>query len=86
MAQRLIRLTLYDEKLLTALDRLSKSRKQSMFVVEALRHFLESVEGQQLLLLLTQSASPEKREAPKSKSECSSEGDKATSNLDDLFR
>jgi len=56
MAQRLIRLTLYDDAILSTLDRLSRVRKQSMFVVEALRHFLETKEGQQLLLALTKTA------------------------------
>jgi len=86
VAQRLIRLTLYDEKISSALDRLSKSRKQSMFVVEALRHFLGTEEGQHLLLALTGSTSPEERDAPKSESECSSKEGRATSNLDDIFR
>ncbi len=85
MAQRLIRLTLYDEKISSALDRLSRSRKQSMFVVEALRHFLGTEEGQHLLLALTGSTSPEAQEAPKSGSKRSSEDGRATSNLDDIF-
>lgn len=86
MSQRLIRLTLYDEKILSALDKLSKSRKQSMFVVEALRFFLATEEGQHLLLALTDSTFPEKREAPKNESECSSKQGGVPSNLDDIFR
>ena len=88
MTQRLIRLTLYDEKISSALDKLSKSRKQSMFVIEALRHFLGTEEGQHLLLVLTGPgpALSEERKACKSESERSSKEEKTTSNLDDIFR
>jgi len=86
VTQRLIRLTLYDEKISSALDKLSKSRKQSMFVIEALRHFLGTEEGQHLLLVLTGPVFSEERRARKNESKCSSKEEKTTSNLDDIFR
>ena len=87
MTQRLIRLTLYDEKIASALNRLSKSRKQSMFVVEALRHFLGTEEGQQLLQSFTAptSLTPKVKASPTSERRPQPQQRKNTSNLDDIF-
>ncbi|TYO96800.1 hypothetical protein EDC39_11288 [Geothermobacter ehrlichii] len=83
MAQRLIRLTLYDDAILSALDRLSRVRKQSMFVVEALRHYLDTKEGQQLLLALTESVSFQRQSETKIHGIV--EKEKSKSNIDDIF-
>ncbi|ORJ57483.1 hypothetical protein [Geothermobacter hydrogeniphilus] len=90
MAQRLIRLTLYDEATLAVLDDLSKARKQSMFVLEALRHFLGTEEGQQLLKNLTLTESPASEIPQSLDQEEPRQGRvderKGKSNLDDIFR
>lgn len=87
MTQRLIRLTLYDEKITSVLDRLSKSRKQSMFVIEALRHFLGTEEGQHLLQSLTAptGSAPKVKPSQTPEREPQPQQRKNTSNLDDIF-
>jgi hypothetical protein len=90
MANRLLRLTVHDPGVIKALDALRKTRKQSAFVVEALRHFLGTVEGQeQLASFLALEA--EKPPTPAAKKPASPEetplprpGPKA--NLDDIFK
>lgn len=49
MANRLLRLTVYDPVVVKALDALRKSRKQSAFIVEALKYFLGMPQGQEQL-------------------------------------
>jgi len=89
MPQRLIRLTLYDEGILSALDRLSRVRKQSMFVVEAIRHYIGTVEGRNLLDRLTlvvpaiEELDHRADQDPMRKD--SQERKKDMSNLDDIF-
>ena len=49
MATILLRLTLYDPQVLAALEDLRGARKQSMFVLEALRYYLDSEDGRKTL-------------------------------------
>jgi len=49
MANRMLRLTVHDPNVIKALDALRKTRKQSAFIVEALRHFLSTPQGQEQL-------------------------------------
>lgn len=53
MASILLRLTTYDPRVIAALEDLRRSRKQSLFVLEALRHYLESDAGQDALAAMT---------------------------------
>ena len=87
MTQRLIRLTLYDAKISSVLDRLSKSRKQSMFVIEALRHFLGTENGQQLLQSFTapSNSPPKVKVSPSHEIKSQPQQNTHTSNLDDIF-
>ncbi len=49
MANRMLRLTVHDPTIIRALDELREARKQSAFVVEALRQFLSTSQGQEQL-------------------------------------
>lgn len=49
MATFLVRMTVYAPDLITALGALKRNRKQSAFLVESLRQFLSTEDGQTLL-------------------------------------
>lgn len=89
MANRLLRLTVHDPGIIKALDALRKSRKQSAFVVEALRHYLGTVEGKEQLASFlspetTKTPEPETRKPPEKK-EPSPPRASPKANLDDIF-
>ncbi len=92
MANRLLRLTVHDPVVIKALDTLRKTRKQSAFVVEALKHFLGTFQGQEQLAsyLDLKKICPEKKEVrlPEVKKKSESESPQATqkTNLDDIFK
>ena len=84
MANRLLRLTVHDPNVMKALDALRKTRKQSAFVVEALKHFLGTVQGQaqlELYISLREKNLPEPETQKPNKKEESTK-----SNLDDIFK
>lgn len=87
MATVFIRLTVYDPKVMTALESLKRSRKQSAFVVEALRHFLAAENGQ-LLLQSMIDVNKSVTSAAQEESPISILPSKSSSgpNLDDIFR
>jgi hypothetical protein len=89
MANRLLRLTVHDPGVIKTLDALRKTRKQSAFVLEALRHYLGTVEGKEqlasfLALETTRTPEPEPKKPPGDKE---SPPPKASTkaNLDDIF-
>lgn len=93
MANRLLRLTVHDPGLIKALDALRETRKQSAFVVEALRYFLGTTQGQEqlasfLALEKGHHPSPQKPEneelVPKEESSAPREAPKT--NLDNIFK
>lgn len=90
MATRLLRLTIHDPGVIKALDALRKTRKQSAFVVEALRYFLGTIEGKEFLasfLTPEENKSPEHeivKPAEEKRSQAPRENAKA--NLDDIFK
>ena len=93
MANRLLRLTVHDPVVIKALDALRRTRKQSAFVVEALRHFLGTTQGQEqlasyLILEKTQRPSPQKPEyrEPVMKEDPSLSREAPKTNLDDIFK
>ncbi len=90
MANRLLRLTVHDPVVIKALDELRKSRKQSAFVVEALRHFLGTTQGEDQLesyLSLGEKNLPEPEiQKPERKEESSITQESAKFNLDDIFK
>lgn len=93
MANRLLRLTVHDPVVIKSLDALRKTRKQSAFVVEALKHFLGTAQGQEqlasyLALNKPRSPSPPRLEAsePVAKEEPSAPREKPKTNLDDIFK
>lgn len=84
MANRLLRLTVHDPNVMKALDALRKTRKQSAFVVEALKHFLGTAQGQaqlELYISLREKNLPEPETQKPNKKEESTK-----SNLDDIFK
>jgi hypothetical protein len=91
MANLLLRLTVHDPVVIKALDALRKTRKQSAFVVEALKHFLITVQGKEQLAsyLALERICPEKTEVRppevKKKTEPESPQGKQKTNLDDIF-
>lgn len=92
MANRLLRLTVHDPVVIKALDALRKTRKQSAFVVEALKHFLGTVQGKEQLAsyLALEEICPGKIEVrqPEVKKKSEPESPQATqkTNLDDIFK
>jgi hypothetical protein len=67
MATILLKLTTYDPRVLAALEDLRRSRKQSMFVLEALRHYLENDAGRETLVEMTGNCAREScRQKPQS--------------------
>lgn len=90
MANRLLRLTIHDPVVIKALDGLRKTRKQSAFVVEALRHFLGTTQGQEQLAsyLSLEKTTPSKPEArvPVVKDEPASHRETPKTNLDEIFK
>lgn len=88
MAQRLVRLTINNNDLLSAVDKLSKARKLSTILVMALQHFLETEEGRYVLesFAARPSKAPEPAPAPEPKSEPDTHGQTPSKvNLDSLF-
>jgi hypothetical protein len=51
-----IKLATYDPTIIDAFDRLRKNRKQAAFTHEALKHFLSTEKGIQVLLLMERKA------------------------------
>jgi len=98
MPNRLLRLTVHDPRIRDVLDSLRGTRKQSAFVVAALRHFLASEEGREQLeafLALEPLKKPpsEEREEPGTRLEKPREKlpvpkpERPTkTNLDDIFK
>lgn len=90
MANRMLRLTVHDPNVIKALDALRKTRKQSAFIVEALRHFLSTPQGQEQLvsyLALEKRRAPTpapKEVVPAENTPASIE--KGKTNLDDIFK
>lgn len=83
-----VRLTVYDPEVMAALESLKRSRKQSAFVVEALRQLLSAENGQQLLRSMTGEAKPAHQESIKKKAGTlpSPVSQAAPTDLDDIFR
>jgi|JTFP01.1.fsa_nt_gb hypothetical protein len=91
MATCLLRLTVHDPEIVATLDALRAARKQSAFVVAALRHFLRTEEGSaQLAAFLgsqpIQKKPPEPKEAKLPKPEQKPDRKVSKTNLDDIFR
>ena len=90
MANQMLRLTVHDPNVIKALDALRKTRKQSAFIVEALRHFLSTPQGQEqlasyLALEKQRAPTPAPREVvPAENPPASTE--KGKTNLDDIFK
>lgn len=86
MATILLRLTSYDPRVLAALESLRRSRKQSMFVLEALRHYLECDAGRETLAAMAGKGEQKKdRKQPRVPLEESPSVGKSLS-VDDIFR
>lgn len=87
MATFLVRMTIYDPGIIAALNSLKRSRKQSAFLVEALRQFLSAEGGQDLLIRMSGSTNIE-RSFSSLKEIYTTSGDKLSSctDLDDIFR
>ena len=90
MATCLLRLTVHDPEIVATLDALRAARKQSAFVVAALRHFLRTEEGAaQLAAFLGSQPGQKTSQDPKSPTPPVKEPkpDKKVSktNLDDIF-
>ena len=90
MANRMLRLTVHDPNVIKALDALRKTRKQSAFIVEALRYFLSTPQGQEqlafyLALKRQRASTPVPKEAvPTEPPPAPTE--KVKTNLDDIFK
>lgn len=92
MATCLLRLTVHDPDIVRALDALRGARKQSAFVVAALRHYLRTEEGKAQLWVFLDTQHPE-REVNESKTreepaiaEVREKSKASKTNLDDIFR
>lgn len=91
MATCLLRLTVHDPEIVAALDALRPARKQSAFIVAALRHFLRTGEGKAQLDAFLGTNSPKKEarspvaQEPASPVPPSRSGPSKT-NLDDIFK
>lgn len=85
MTTRLLRLTVHDPGIVAVLDDLKTARKQSAFVVAALRHFLLSKEGlAQLAVFVGPQKRPQNlRESDRPKPPAGPP--KTKTNLDDIF-
>lgn len=89
MATCFIRLTVFDPEVIEALESLKRSRKQSAFVVEALRQYLSTEEGKQLLRNMMGTAKPAPASPSRSEScsrPSSSRPSTTNTDLDDIFR
>jgi hypothetical protein len=90
MPTRLVRLTVHDGPVLIALDGLRTARKQSAFVVDALRHYLATEAGQAQLESYLGAApeEPNSRRRPErgGKGEQPVPPSGSKNNLDDIFR
>lgn len=88
MATIFVRLTVYDPEVMEVLDSLKRSRKQSAFIVEALRHFLTTESGQNLLRSMTGAQKPAPATVPKAVAAPRQAPSRPTSptDLDDIFR
>ncbi len=93
MANLLLRLTVHDPVVIKALDALRKTRKQSAFVVEALKDFLGTVQGQEQLASYLSLEKPHKPNPPRPegnesalKEEPSAPREKPETNLDEIFK
>ena len=64
MPQYTIKLNTYDPGIVEAFERLRKSRKQAAFTHEALKYFLASEKGAQVIDLMVREHSPSLRHAP----------------------
>ena len=89
MANRMLRLTVHDPNVIKALDALRKARKQSAFIVEALRHFLSTPQGQEQLVSYL-SLKRQRESTPIAKKAVPAESppasiEKVKTNLDDIF-
>ena len=69
-----IKLCTYDPAIIAAFARLRKNRKQAAFTHEALKNFLTTEKGGQMLLLMEGERSEVKRTAPQLSAEVMSEG------------
>jgi hypothetical protein len=90
MANRMLRLTVHDPNVIKALDALRKTRKQSAFIVEALRHFLSTPQGQEQLVSYLASQK-QRAPTPVAKEAVPTESppaptEKVKTNLDDIFK
>jgi len=91
MATCLLRLTVHDPDIVKALDALRGARKQSAFVVAALRHYLRTEEGQAQLAAFLGTVHPQEVELkpemqePAITEDCE-ETKASKTNLDDIFR
>ena len=63
MPQYSLKICTYDPTVIDAFDRLRKSRKQAAFTHEALKHFLATEKGEQVLSLMTGKSSVQFRES-----------------------
>lgn len=89
MPTRLVRLTVHDGPVLKALDGLRTARKQSAFVVDALRHYLATEAGRAQLeaYLAAAPKEPNSRHRPEKggKGERPVPPPGSKNNLDDIF-
>ena len=88
MATFFVRLTVYDPEVMETLESLKRSRKQSAFIVEALRHFLTAESGQNLLRSMTGAPKPARAAVPKAVAAPQHAPSRSPSptDLDDIFR
>jgi hypothetical protein len=90
MATCLLRLTVHDPEIVEALETLRAARKQSAFVVAALRHFLRTEEGSAQLAAFLSSQphqkAPEAKEPKMPTPEKKPDIKVSKTNLDDIFR
>jgi len=98
MPNRLLRLTVHDPRIRNVLDDLRATRKQSAFVVAALRHYLASDEGREQLEAFLVKEHPKKpprdeheepvtpKEKPKKKLSAPEPERLTKTNLDDIFK
>jgi hypothetical protein len=88
MATYFVRLTVYDPEVMEVLASLKRSRKQSAFIVEALRHFLTAESGQNLFRSMTGAPKPAPAAVPKTVTAPQHAPSRSPSptDLDDIFR
>lgn len=89
MPTRLVRLTVHDGPVLNALDGLRTARKQSAFVVDALRHYLATEAGRaqldSYLAAALEEPNPRRRPQRGGKGERPVPLPGSKNNLDDIF-